>query len=49
MLRVLEEFEGGAVDLEKIKPNVKQAIIWTREVWNVGVETKTIVNCWRKT
>lgn len=49
MLRVLEEFESGTFDLEKIKPDVKQAIIWTREAWNVGVEQKTIVNCWRKT
>ena len=49
MLRVLEEFDGGAVDLEKIKPDVKQAILWTREAWDVGVEPKTIVNCWRKT
>ena len=45
MLRVLEEFDGGAVDLEKIKPDVKQVILWTREAWNIGVEPKTIVNC----
>ena len=45
----MEEFDGGAVDLEKIKPDVKQAILWTREAWNVGVEPKTIVNCWLKT
>jgi hypothetical protein len=48
MLRVLEEFEGGQVDLEKMKPDVKQAILWTREAWNVGVAPKTILNCWRK-
>jgi hypothetical protein len=41
--------EGTPVDLERLKPDVKQAIIWTREAWNVGVESKTIANCWRKT
>ncbi len=41
--------QSGSLDLEKIKPDVKQAILWTREAWNVGVEPKTIVNCWRKT
>jgi hypothetical protein len=49
MLRVIDEFEGSAIDLEKIRPNVKQAIIWTREAWNVGVLPKVISNCWRKT
>ncbi len=35
--------------MEKIKPDVKQAILWTREAYNVGVTPKTIVNCWHKT
>ncbi len=35
--------------MEKIKPDVKQAILWTREACNVGVTSKTIVNCWHKT
>jgi hypothetical protein len=45
----MDEFEGRAIDLEKIKPDVKQAIIWTREAWNMGVQPKTISNRWRKT
>ena len=49
MLRVIDEFEGRAIDLEKIRPDVKQAIIWTREAWNVGMSSKVISNCWRKT
>ncbi len=35
--------------MEKINPDVKQAILWTREAWNVGVSPKTIVKCWRTT
>ena len=35
--------------MERTKPDVKQAILWTREACNVGVTPKTIVNCWHKT
>ncbi len=35
--------------MKKINPDVKQAILWTREACNAGVTPKTIVNCWHKT
>ena len=40
---------GGRVHVEETKPDVKQAILWTREARNSGVEPITIVNCWGKT
>ena len=47
LLRVLDETDG-VIDMEKMKPDVKQAILWTREAWKNFVTEKTIVNCWRK-
>jgi hypothetical protein len=34
-------------DLSKVKPNLRQAVLWTVDAWG-AVTPQAIINCWRK-
>ena len=44
---VLSQYDDATLkDLRKVVPNIKQAIMWSYEVWS-ELDAQIVRNCWR--